>query len=79
MPNSAERAAIFANYAKNLAEAECSHIGEKSEGLSGRNIKDICEFTERRWARKIIVKKLKPSAPPFEFYMQTLRMWKETR
>jgi SpoVK/Ycf46/Vps4 family AAA+-type ATPase len=79
LPNSAERAAIFANYAKNLAEAECSHIGEKSEGLSGRNIKDICEFTERRWARKILVKKLKPSAPPFEFYMQTLRMWKETR
>jgi len=79
LPNSAERAAIFANYAKNLAEAECSHIGEKSDGLSGRNIKDICEFTERRWARKILVKKLKPSAPPFEFYMQTLRMWKETR
>jgi SpoVK/Ycf46/Vps4 family AAA+-type ATPase len=79
MPNSAERAAIFANYAKNLAEAECSHIGEKSEGLSGRNIKDICEFTERRWARKILIKKTQPSAPPFEFYMQTLRMWKETR
>lgn len=79
MPNIAERAAIFANYAKNLAEAECSHLGEKSEGLSGRNIKDICEFTERRWARKILVKKLQPTVPPFEFYMQTLRMWKETR
>jgi SpoVK/Ycf46/Vps4 family AAA+-type ATPase len=79
LPNAAERAAIFSNYAKNLAEAECSHMGERSEGLSGRNIKDICEYTERRWARKVLVKKLELSAPPFDFYRQTLRIWKETK
>ncbi len=79
LPNAAERAAIFANYAKKLAEAECAHLGERSEGLSGRNIKDICEYTERRWARKVLVKNLEPAAPPFDFYRNTLRIWKETK
>ncbi len=79
LPNAVERAAIFANYAKHLEENECSHLGERSEGLSGRNIKDICEFTERRWARKILIKKTEPSPPPFDFYRQSLRIWKETK
>ncbi|OHD67627.1 MAG: hypothetical protein A2W19_11360 [Spirochaetes bacterium RBG_16_49_21] len=79
MPNAAERAAIFSNYARHLSEDECSHLGERSDNLTGRNIKDICEFTERRWARNVLVKKAEPSAPSFDFYRQTLRMWKEMK
>ncbi|TFH42207.1 MAG: ATP-binding protein [Chrysiogenales bacterium] len=79
LPNAAERAAIFSNYAKHLDGVEHASLGDGSEGLSGRNIKDICEFAERRWARKTLIKKLKPSVPPFEFYKQTLRIWKETK
>lgn len=75
MPNAFERASIFSNYAKHLNEEEYTTLGEKGNGQSGRTIKDICELTERRWARKITVKKLKPSPPPFEYYKQTLRMW----
>jgi SpoVK/Ycf46/Vps4 family AAA+-type ATPase len=79
MPNAAERAAIFSNYANHLSVDECSHLGEKSDSLTGRNIKDICEFAERRWARNILVKKIEPSAPSFDFYRQTLRMWKDMK
>lgn len=78
LPNAAERAAIFSNYARHLAGEEHATLGDGSEGLSGRTIKDICEFAERRWARKSLIKKLKPSAPPFDVYRQTLRIWKET-
>ncbi|MBN2161005.1 MAG: ATP-binding protein [Spirochaetes bacterium] len=79
LPNTAERAAIFGNYARHLSEAERSHLGERSEGLSGRTIKDICELTERRWVRKALIKKQEPTAPPFEFYRQSLRIWKESK
>lgn len=79
LPNAAERAAIFSNYAKQLSGDECVHLAERSDGLAGRNIKDICEFTERRWARKMLVKKEGASVPPFDYYRQTLRMWKETK
>jgi ATP-dependent Zn protease len=79
MPNASERAAIFSNYAKHLTEEECSQMGDRSDGLTGRNIKDICEFTERRWARNVLVKKIEPSTPPYDFYRQTLRMWKDMK
>ncbi len=78
LPNAAERAAIFSNYARHLADEEHATLGDGSEGMSGRTIKDICEFAERRWARKTLIKKLKPSAPAFDVYRQTLRIWKET-
>jgi len=74
-PNSKERAAIFHNYAKHLTEEELKTIGEISKNFTGRNIKDVCELTERRWSRKIIIQKQEPSAPPFEYYKQTIGMW----
>lgn len=78
LPNAPERASIFANYATQLEQNDYAALGNKSEGLSGRNIKDICEFTERRWARKILIKKLEPSAPPYEYYAQTLQLWRNS-
>ncbi|MCP4133954.1 MAG: ATP-binding protein [bacterium] len=75
LPNASEIASIFGNYACHLSKEECGVLGERGEGLSGRNIKDVSEFTERRWARKILVQKMEPSPPPFEYYKQTIRMW----
>ncbi len=75
LPNTSERAAIFGNYARHLSEEELTTLGERSESLSGRNIKDICEFAERRWARKILIQKLDPSAPPGEYYRRTIALW----
>jgi len=79
LPNASERAAIFANYAKHLSAEECASLAEIEDGLSGRNIKDICEFTERRWVRKLLIKNRGPSLPPFEMYRQAMRIWKENR
>ncbi|MFC1671019.1 ATP-binding protein, partial [Spirochaetota bacterium] len=76
LPNEKERASIFANYAKHLSKDDYAILGTKGENLSGRSIKDICEFTERRWARKLLIKKEEPGPPPFEYYKQTLMMWK---
>lgn len=72
MPDPSERAAIFANYAKHLSVEELSGLGELSEGMSGRNIKDLCEYTERRWTRKLIVKQLEPRAPTADFYRNSI-------
>ena len=77
LPTARERAAIFGNYARHLSESELDALGGASEGLSGRNIRDICEYTERRWARKLLVKKLEASVPDFDFYRHALRGWKE--
>ena len=74
LPNAQERAAIFSNYAMHLTAEECALLGEKSSGMSGRNIKDLCEIAERRWARKVMVKKLEADAPPVEYYKHALRL-----
>jgi SpoVK/Ycf46/Vps4 family AAA+-type ATPase len=74
-PNAAERATIFGNYAQHLTEDNRRILGERGENLSGRNIKDICEFAERRWARKVLIKNMEPVAPPFEYYIRTLQIW----
>lgn len=72
MPNAPERAAIFSNYAVHLSKEELDELGKLSEGLSGRNIKDLCEYTERRWARKLIIKQLDPRAPSADFYRNSI-------
>jgi ATP-dependent Zn protease len=75
LPDANERAAIFSCYAKHLSEEECSEIGKAAESLSGRNIKDLCEFTERRWAGKLIQKELTVRAPAFDFYKNSVTRW----
>ncbi|MBN1533958.1 MAG: ATP-binding protein [Spirochaetes bacterium] len=77
LPNQSERASIFSNYASHLQLEECAHLGQRSDGLSGRNIKDICEFAERRWARKILLKKIEMAPPPFDYYRHALQLWKK--
>lgn len=81
LPNAKERMSIFRNYATHLSDEELDFLAKGSEGLSGRNIRDICEYTERRWARKLIVKGLKASIPSFEYYRHALksRMEEEKR
>ena len=73
LPNTAERSSIYSNYATHLSSEELNVISERSDGFSGRNIKDICEFAERRWARTVVVKKMNPSPPPFDLYKQAIK------
>ena len=79
IPNENERAAIFSNYAKHLTPEQCANLARRTEGISGRNIKDLCEYAERRWARKIIVKNLEASPPDFDYYRYAIQLWRETR
>ena len=78
LPNEKERAAIFSNYAKHLTEEELGVIAKSSGNLSGRNIKDVCEFAERRWARKLIIQKTEPAPPPVEYYRYSVRVWMDS-
>ncbi len=77
LPNEKERAAIFGNYATQLSPEELTALGAASEGLSGRSIRDICEFVERRWARKLIIRQVPASAPSFDYYKHSIRAWLE--
>jgi len=54
LPDEFERSAIFSTYARHLSEAELKSISRAAEGLSGRNIRDVCEYAERSWARQLI-------------------------
>lgn len=75
LPNGKERAAIFGNYAKHLTDEDLASLAEISENLSGRNIKDVCEYTERRWTRKLIIKKEEVTPPTAEYYRYSVNMW----
>jgi SpoVK/Ycf46/Vps4 family AAA+-type ATPase len=75
LPNPSERSAIFSNYAKHLNREELDMIGVQSTGMSGRNIKDLCEYTERRWARKLIIQEMPPTTPPPDYYRYTITLW----
>ena len=42
------------------------------QGLSGRNIKDVCEAAERKWAGRLIRKQEKKELPPLQMYEEAL-------
>ena len=48
LPDAAARAQIWGVYAKQLGAGEREALGGASEGLSGRDIKKVCEVAERR-------------------------------
>eukprot|EP00878_Enallax_costatus_P021941 GHUV01023255.1.p1 GENE.GHUV01023255.1~~GHUV01023255.1.p1 ORF type:complete len:291 (+),score=55.39 GHUV01023255.1:158-1030(+) len=54
LPDEQCRAAILQQYANHLNSQELSRIAEKTAGFSGRDLRDICEQTERQWASRII-------------------------
>ena len=75
LPNLSERTAIFQNYAQHLGVEGLTVLGERSDGLSGRTIKDVCELAERRWVRKLLIQKGDPAPPPVDYYKHALRTW----
>jgi len=83
LPDARTRAAILALYAKHLpAAARAALAGPPSEGCSGRDLKEACQATERRWAslriRGVVVDGSGESeedrrVPPAEEYARSLR------
>ncbi len=77
LPSKDERSLIFHNYAAHIDASNLEKLAEYSKGLAGRDIEDICEYTERRWARKLSLEQREISAPPQEFYLETCKKRQE--
>jgi hypothetical protein len=73
LPARPARQAIFARYAKHLAGEELARLAEASGGYSCRDIKEVCENTERKWASKTIRGQADGPIPPLKEYIQQLK------
>ena len=67
-PDAAARALIFGRYARQLEPAALAALGEASEGLSGRDILDVCKSAERRWAAALVRGEETSPLPPHRLY-----------
>ena len=47
------RAEILHQYAKHLSDQEVASVAAASVGMAGRDLKDLSEQAERRWASKV--------------------------
>ena len=54
LPDKQCRELIFKQYAQQLSDSDIQKLAEQTEGMSGRDIRDICESTERSWASRIV-------------------------
>jgi len=63
LPNEVERVAIFENYAKHLDKKDLEILARECDGVSGRNIKDVCEDAERKYTSMLIEKSEKSQKP----------------
>lgn len=70
LPDEPCRAAILEQYAQQLSKQELEHLAHKTAGFSGRDLRDVCEQAERRWAAKVIRKQAcRDTAPPLQEYV----------
>lgn len=77
LPDLKERAAIFRNYAMQLSDKDLEELAQESKGISGRNIKDVCEHSERRWASKLLRGEVSEDLPPLKEYLESLKTKRE--
>ncbi|RRT56526.1 hypothetical protein B296_00047800, partial [Ensete ventricosum] len=54
LPDQQTREGIAAQYAKHLLKTEIILLAAATDGMSGRDIRDVCQQTERHWASKLI-------------------------
>jgi SpoVK/Ycf46/Vps4 family AAA+-type ATPase len=74
LPHKEERTQIFSLYAKHLLQEELEELGQLSNSFSGRNIKDICEHSERNFALEFIKtnKTYQGEVPNFSYYESSI-------
>ncbi|CAD8071579.1 unnamed protein product [Paramecium sonneborni] len=72
LPDHQARQEIFQRYAKHLKDKDREILSQLSNGMSGRNISDICKDAERRWAAKLIRKEVTDQLPTLDQYKETL-------
>jgi len=72
LPDEKAREAILERYAQHLSKSEVQTFASAAVGCAGRDIKEVCEHAERRWASKVIRKEVKKQLPTFKEYMDCL-------
>ncbi|RLN90941.1 hypothetical protein BBJ28_00010477 [Nothophytophthora sp. Chile5] len=60
-------------YAKQLSGEELSQLAAVSPQLSCRDIKEICEYAERKWASKVLKKEEMAELPTLRTYMDAVK------
>lgn len=74
LPSESCRADILRQYARHLQDAELLAVAAATPGMAGRDLKDVCEQAERRWASKIIRGQApKGQLPPASEYLDAAR------
>ena len=71
LPDAKARSLIFARYARHLNQEGLSDLSQDiiSGGMAGRDIKEVCQAAERRFASRVIRKQGKGSTPPLSIYL----------
>ena len=80
LPDEQARGLIFSRYARHLDVASLERISQRknSGGMAGRDIKEICQAAERKWASLLILGETTKTCdePPFEVYVECARQRK---
>jgi len=72
LPDTNCRRLILARYARHLSPADLEALAGRTAGLAGRDLRDVAEHTERRWASKIIRGEVAESSlPPLGEYVRS--------
>ena len=74
LPNASERAMIFRHYARHLERSDLENIARTAKGLTGRDIEDICKYTERRWAHQLAMQEKNASPPATSLYFEVCKI-----
>lgn len=76
LPDKATREAIIELYARHLPAGDRHTLAAASDGASGRDLRDVCEAAERKWAaRRVRAERQTRNAPlpPASEYMDALK------
>ncbi|KAG7402134.1 hypothetical protein PHYBOEH_005697 [Phytophthora boehmeriae] len=73
LPDEKTRRAVFSRYAKQLSEEDLMQLATVSSQLSCRDIKEICEYAERKWASKVLKKEETGEVPTLQTYMEAVK------
>ncbi|CAH0477100.1 unnamed protein product [Peronospora belbahrii] len=76
LPDEKTRRAVFARYAKQLSDEDLRQLAAVSPQLSCRDIKEICEYAERKWASKVLKKVETMELPTLHAYMEAVKTHK---
>lgn len=74
LPDEPCRTAILKQYARHLQDTDIRQLAAATPRMSGRDLRDVCEQTERRWASKVIRGEVpEGQLPPTQEYLDSAK------